>query len=591
MPTSEVTMTDLTVTEPTGPAVTGQDARPEPAPATREYLRAMVNRSRAPIIPDGFEPDWADMPRHWKHYPGIAHIELGRRSGSPAEAGASLGVVLDIAGEPTRSFDLAAVADMLHDSYALLARRLAVHANGRPEAQARWTTAHWGRGTASGGGLHPVTIYWIAGAAGPLPPAVYFYSPPRHGLQPLLAGDYAARVRAALPAGADGADASQFLLLGLKFWQSSFKYNNFAYHSTTMDIGTVLASWRLSAAASGRVVRPSFWFDDADLSALLGLDGNGERLFAVVPLPWQDHPATTEGGAQLDASAAVRIREQERSRRVLTFPMLAAALRAAVSEQSAVPPEQASRRAVTDWPAVTGAAPDGGFELPRAAAAWPRHGRRLRLPPPAATPVGSRDAVRTRQSDFGRFSASPVMTAGQLSRLLTAALAGGTLQCGARPARLSTMYVFANHVAGIAPGAYWFDDGRIQADGSAPDEGELVEIKPGQHGAFLQWTYSLSNYNLEQAAAVIVPVVRSASLIEAAGPRGYWLANAAAGAAAQYIYIAASGLGLGCGAVLGFDAVSYSELLGLDEEHGTPLLAVMAGRERTGTASFRYELT
>ena len=58
--------------------------------------------------------------------------------------------------------------------------------------------ANWHRGAASGGGLYPVTVYWVAGAGGPVLPGVYHYAPHQHALRPLLTGDVAGEVRAAL---------------------------------------------------------------------------------------------------------------------------------------------------------------------------------------------------------------------------------------------------------------------------------------------------------------------------------------------------------------------------------------------------------
>jgi hypothetical protein len=105
---------------------------------------------------------------------------------------------------------------------------------------------------------------------------------------------------------------------------------------------------------------------------------------------------------------------------------------------------------------------------------------------------------------------------------------------------------------------------------------------------FLQRNYFLPNYNLEQAAVVIVPAIRVTDVLDAAGPRGYNVVNATIGAVAQSFYTAAAALDLGCGVALGFDGVSYIEELGLDGE--TPLLIMLAGHERALPSDYRYDL-
>jgi nitroreductase len=109
-------------------------------------------------------------------------------------------------------------------------------------------------------------------------------------------------------------------------------------------------------------------------------------------------------------------------------------------------------------------------------------------------------------------------------------------------------------------------------------------------GEFLQPTYFLENYNLEEAGAIIVPSLRADALYDSVGDRGYRLANAVIGAVAQAVYLSAAGLGLGCGAALGFDNPAYVEELGLDGTGEAPLLILMVGRERERAADFRYEI-
>lgn len=113
---------------------------------------------------------------------------------------------------------------------------------------------------------------------------------------------------------------------------------------------------------------------------------------------------------------------------------------------------------------------------------------------------------------------------------------------------------------GVPAGSYEYDPARHQ----------LRAVRTGSPATFLQRNYFLPNYNLEQAAAVVVPAVRVGAVLEATGPRGYNVVNATIGAVAQTFYTAAAALGLGCGVALGFDGVSYIEELGLTATGETP---------------------
>lgn len=167
--------------------------------------------------------------------------------------------------------------------------------------------------------------------------------------------------------------------------------------------------------------------------------------------------------------------------------------------------------------------------------------------------------------------------------MLAAVDAAGTLDSdaetlGAGP--LTRAYVFVNHVAGVEPGSYLHD----RADGS------LRLVAAGAPGEFLQRNYFLANYNLEQAAAVIVPVARTTAVLDAVGDRGYRLVNAVIGGISQAVYTASAAAGLSCGVALGFDAISFTEELALDTTGEVPLLIMMIGHERPRPADFRYDL-
>ncbi|WP_030959261.1 SagB family peptide dehydrogenase [Streptomyces sp. NRRL S-378] len=511
------------------------------------YAHEIMHRGRVPMEPADFVPDWADRPRKAKFHPDAETLPL---PAPPPPA---------TPPQPVPGFTLPLLAGMLGDSYGLTGRRLAVQANTDLAALPHYTHANWSRGTASGGGLYPVAVHWAAGPGGPLIPGLYHYAPHRHGLRRLLAGDVTGDVREALGPGAGAAgQATQYLVLSVKYWQNAFKYNSFSFHAVSMDVGALVQTWRLWAAQYGLRIDPVLWFDEEHVARLLGVAPEQEGVFAVVPLTWQGAREPGHAGA---TGATTRHRDLERSRRVIEFETLRRIHRATAGRAA-------------DRPAP-GA-------LDAAAAFPPRGADPLPLPVPPAPPVTVTRALRARRSSFGRFDASRPLAAGQLAALLADCAATRYATEAERPGSpaLTSLYAFVNHVEGIAPGTYAYDR----------TAHTLRPVRPGPPGPFLQRAYFLSNYNLEQAGAVLVPTVRTTAVLDGVGDRGYRLVGGAVGAVAQTFYTTAAAHGLGAGVALGFDNISYIEELGLTGTDEAPLLIMLAGHERPHPADFRHEI-
>ncbi|MFE5243912.1 MULTISPECIES: nitroreductase family protein [unclassified Streptomyces] len=535
-----------------------------------EYADAVLHRGRVPMEPADFVPDWPDGPRKGKFYPGVESYALPDGDGL-LDPPAALGLLPAGAPGPAPAtapgpagFTLPLLSAMLKDSYGLTGRRLGIQANSDLAGLPFYTHANWSRGTAGGGGLYPVSIYWAAGPSGPLTPGIHYYDIHRHAVQRLLTGDVSARIRESLgpDAPAEALETDQYLILGVKYWQNSFKYNSFSYHVVSTDLGTLVQTWRIWAGARGLRTAPVLWFDEPRLNGLLGTRGEEEGVFAVVPLRWADERAPTAAVAPSGPDPAVRHRDVERSRTVLDFPTVRA-MHAATTAHAAGRPGPGALASAAALPV-----PDGGT--------------RAALPAPAFPDVPVRRTLRGRRSSFGRFDAARPLTRAQLSAVL-AACAAASLESDADPAgtvRQARLYVFVSHVEGIEPGAYVYD----------PDAGDLRLVEEGAQGAFLQENYFLANYNLEQAGAVLVPTVRTTAVLDAVGDRGYRLAVGTAGAVAQTFYVAAAALGIGAGVALGFDNISFIEKLGLGDGDEAPLLIMPLGNERPRPADFRHEI-
>lgn len=523
--------------------------------AIREYAHDVLRRARVPMEPLDYVVDWLDQPRRHKVYPNTTMVPLPAPADEPGELLA--GEVRPDAGP----FDVGALSNMLANSYGITGRRLAIHTNEDVGGLPYYRTATWSRGTANGGGLYPLEVTLISGPSSPLRPGVYGYASAHHGLTQLASGDVSARIADALAAAGHESNTDQYLVVSVKFWKNAFKYNTFCYHVVSMDVGALLGTWRLWAAANGRRLRVFQWFDEQAVNDVLGVDGVSEGAFAVVALT-PERPAAEYGSPGAPKAHTVT-QESERSQTIRTFDRIELVHKATAAE--ATLPHRV--------PVCSGSSQLSPMAVPLGRAAEPRRRQS--------------DALRMRRSSFGRFADTTPLGKDALHHILRAgAEALGVADEFAR-APLTRLAVFVNHVEGVSPGSYTFH----------PESGSLDPIKLGAHGLLLQRSYFLQNYNLEQAAAVVVVLAKPFSIMDIAGDRGYRVVNAAVGSIAQQLYTAAAAVDVGAGAALGFDNVGLLEALGgptdaTSREVGTdvttewPMLIVAIGNERPSQANF-----
>lgn len=524
-----------------------------------DYAETVFYRGRVPMEPVGFQPNWQDQPSKHKTYLGVPRLPLpaGLPDLGPVEAA--------LAGDAAKGDDwtLDAVSTMLRLSYGLLDRRLRVGWNQDIDDRVLYHQALWGRATASGGGMYPLETYWVSGGSGPVVPGVYHYSTAHHALERLLTGDVSDRVRAAL---GEDPGTDQFLLITVRFWKNSYKYNSFCYHVVTQDAGAMLGSWELLARGLGRPLHRALWFADEPLNALLGLETLEESVLAVVPLPWAGAAGTAGTAGERDGEAEGLVDRPffERSKTILRFEQTEQTHLATLldDDQVRTRPVASAGSAVVPPPVNTGTF--------------------VPLPPPAPRDLGLGEALRRRRSSFGSFTARPPVSLEELGTVLAGACSAQRYSADvkAADAPLTRVYVLANRVDGLAPGTYAYDE----------DGHRLAAIEERELSMFLQKSYYLSNYNLDQVAAVVAIAARLDSALELYGSRGYRVLNSEVGAIAQTTYIAACAAGVGCGAVLGFDNVAIDESVGLDRTDERTFLFLLLGHERTDPADFDYRL-
>jgi SagB-type dehydrogenase family enzyme len=521
------------------------------ARTVRDYAEAVFYRGRKPMEPVDFHPNWHDQPSKHKTYLGVPRVPLPAEPPDLGRVGDALAAHA-AGGDP---WDLEAVSALLRYSYGVLDRRLRVGWNQDSDTRIHYDDALWGRGTASGGGMYPLETYWVAGPSGPLVPGIYHYSTAHHALERLVTGDLTGRVREA--AGGDlGTD--QFLLMTVRFWKNSYKYNSFCYHVVTQDAGALLGSWELLARGLGRPLNRVLWFADEPLNDLLGLKTLEESVLAVVPLAW---PCASRASR---AAAPGRIVDRpffERSRKILRFDQVEETHLATLLDDEPRPVATEESAAVP---------------------APPRAEHPVDLPAPRPGDDALRDVVCRRRSSFGAFVTRPPLSLEEAGTVLAGAASAQryTADVKASDAPLTRLYLLANRVGGLPSGTYAYEAGGHR----------LHPIRERELGTFLQRAYYLSNYNLDQAAAVIAISANLDSALALYGARGYRILNAEVGAVAQTAYVAASAARVGCGAVLGFDNIAIDEAVGLDRADERTFLFLLLGHERADPADFDYRL-
>ncbi|WP_069813256.1 SagB family peptide dehydrogenase [Streptomyces sp. TP-A0874] len=533
----------------------------EKTEVVREYVEAVFRRGREPMEPIGFTPDFGDQPSRHKTYLGVSRFPLPAGTGGTSASAAQVLATPPVEAED-RPWTLESLATLLRLSYGVLDRRLRVNWNQDSDVRVLYPQSLWGRAAASGGGMYPLEIYWVAGQGGPLTPGVYHYSTAHHAFERLLTGDLTDEVRAAC---ADAGEADGFLLVSVRFWKNSFKYNSFCYHVVTQDAGALLGCWELLARGLGRRLERVLWFDDERLNRLLGVDTLEESVLAVVPMPFARVSAPVrepvEGGSV--RGGLIDRPSFERSSVTRTFEQVEQVHRAVLDDRR-------------DRPDPTVAA-----EL----APRPRPDRRtVPLPAPDTDRLdrGLEEVLRSRQTSFGSFVGSHPLGLGDLATVLAGTVSARHYASDVAPPRtgLTGLYVLANRVAGLGSGAYRYD----------PDGHRLQVLQERPLADHLQRSYYLSNYNIDQVGAVLAISARWESILRAYGSRGYRVVNSEVGAVAQTAYVAASALGVGCGTVLGFDNIAIDEAVGLDGTDERTFLFVLLGHERADRADFDSRL-
>ena len=444
--------------------------------------------------------DWDNQPLPFKLYRALREIPLPDVS----EAGeVSALAALNSPTSPRisgKALDLEALARILFHTAGITKKR------DHPGGQMLF------RAAACTGALYHIELYLVSGSVEGLDAGVYHYGPKLGALERLRDGDWREGLVEASGGEPRLREAQAAIVLTSTYWRNAWKYQARAYRHTFWDGGTMLANLLAMTSALELPADLVLGFADEDVNRLLDVDSDKEVAVAIVSLG---------GGASEipKAPGAVEPLGLETVPLSLTevdYPLIRETHRASSlldgeracswREQGAVPPRP---RAEDARPADDGIAP-------------------------------IESVIRGRGSSR-RFERASI-SYGALSTILA------TVSCGVdgdvfdAGATLTDLYVIANDVDDLAPGAYFYE----------PEESALTLLKKGSFRSEARYL-DLEQDLAGDASANIYVLVALTPLLERLGERGYRVAQLEGGIVGGRIYLASYALGLGASGLTFFD--------------------------------------
>lgn len=451
--------------------------------------------------------DWENRPNPFKDYPGPPRVPLPRQPPSLNVSALDAIATADVA-DAVPAPDRDALARILRYGAGVLRRR--TFADG---------SEHHFRTYASAGALYPVEVYVASADLDGLVAGVYHFDPKGLALARLREGDHRAPLARAAADERAVADAPVTLVLTGIPWRTAWKYTDRGYRHLFWDAGMIVANVLALAAAARLRARVVLGFVDAEIEALLGLDGRREFPLCLVAL---GHGSRVAGHGSRVASAAdapqrVAVATPPLSRREREFPRITEVNDAGrLSDPDAV---VRWRRAAETLSPRRGAESRG--RLADEAEASNLAGSLGGAPPPDDT----LEAVIRRRGSAREFgpAAIPVDV---LRDVLERSLVGVRTDLATDPLRLTEIHFVANAVDGLAPGAYAFADGAFAL---------LREGRFRREAGFLCLEQPLAAH----AAATHFLMTDLDRALETFGDRAYRVAQLEGGIVAGKMYLAA----------------------------------------------------
>ena len=452
--------------------------------------------------------DWANHPLPFKVYPTIERIALPR---DVAQTG--------VAALAAISADVRANGDavpQLHD----LARILFFSAG--ITKQRKYTGGEiYFRAAACTGALYEIELYVVAGELQGLEAGIYHFNPADMTLGVLRRGDFRGNLPQATAMEPAVTHGPATIVCTGTYWRNAWKYQARTYRHFGWDGGTLLANMLAVSAASGLPAELVLGFADAEVNGLLDLDSRREVSLCVVPIG-----RTSKSSLPPPREAPpLGLETIPLSQREVEYPAMLEMHGASslTSEDEVAPWRERGGQLILPSLAPT------GEEI------------RLTPLPKDEQPTDTIEQVILRRGSTRTFDPAASITLAELSTILDSTtrgipadfLASGTL---------NDVYLIAHAVQGLAPGAYFFQQGRNTLE--LLKSGEF-RVQAGRLGL-----------GQELPADACVDVFFLADLnriLDAYGNRGYRAVQLEAGAIGGKMYLAAYALHLGASGLTFFD--------------------------------------
>ncbi|WP_338753041.1 SagB family peptide dehydrogenase [Bacillus sp. FJAT-52991] len=496
------------------------------------------------VSPTDWEVDWEDAPLPYKLYRGLPVFPL------------SLEVPLTLEEwEAPKKPNTRRISHFLWYVFGLTQMSQSVFPSTNQGSELMQS---YRRFAPSGGALYPNELY-VYLKVEDLPNGIYHYDVAHHRLILLREGNFDSYIAKSLGNRCDLSACFGTVFVSTMFWKNFYKYNNFAYRLQGLDAGVLIGQLLEVAKRFGFVSGVYFQYLDRAINHLLGLNGEEESVYAVIPLTVEPMIwLTNRGGRDELVSASELCRELEaiqnnhyvRSQRIKTFPMLTKMNEASILESTQL------FRQIKEREKLNGASQV--VTLPRM----------KRLSYDLASVCHKRFSP---DIDFilGEISQSQLATL--LQEATSAYLYRNDLDEAhkVQESRVS-LSVCLNNVEGIPDGAYHYDS----ADHA------LRQVDIGDHRLHLQSGMSIGNVNLFQVPLCFHVTGDKDHLISELGYRGYRIQQMEAGMLVQRLLLVASALEMGGHPLLGFDAELCDEIYKMDQQGNTSLIEIPIGPYR-----------
>jgi SagB-type dehydrogenase family enzyme len=353
------------------------------------------------------------------------------------------------------------------------------------------------------GALYEFEIYLVCGDLADLKAGVYHFGPGDFALRLLRPGDYRGVLVHAAAGEPSVAHAAVMVVCAGTYWRNAWKYRARTYRHFGWDNGTILANMLAMTAALRVPAKIVLGWVDSEVNRLLGLDTQREVVFSMVSLGYaaSETPAATKELEEL-AFSTIPL-----SKREVEYPELSK-----IHEASSLK----TADEVAEW-----------RERARASASMSALlevivGSR----PPSTDTI---EQVILRRGSSRRFAREPI-TLEQLRTILQTSLG----PIWPKFALLNEVYLIANAVDGLNPGAYYFH----------ADTAELELLRTGN------FRDEARHLGLDQdlpgdAAADVFFLADLHKILAVFGNRGYRATQLEAGILGGRLYLAAYALRLG----------------------------------------------